>query len=215
LTGIAQSVAACYLVARGGLLPALLYRGGIEAFRWFSPIVPDLEWTTAAFIGTLAPVFTILVVQGAPLDETPEDAPSRGLEISPAWVLPSIAVVALLWFSTGMLGVQPAVVAGVSMEPTMHAGDLVVTQPVELDELTVGDIVRFDKGQSQIVHRIIEVEQTPVGRVFVTKGDNNNTPDDPILAPQVRGKVLVTIPKLGWIPIGAVKVVQEVLAAPP
>ena len=39
-------------------------------------------------------------------------------------------------------------------------------------------------------------------KIFITKGDANSEPDvDPVMPDQVTGKVVFTIPKLGWIPI--------------
>jgi len=97
--------------------------------------------------------------------------------------------------------VKPAVVTGVSMEPAMHTGDLVITRPVDPDELEVGDVVRFVVGRTPVMHRITEIEETANGRVFVTQGDNNNTPDDPLLEGQIEGEVIVTVPNVGWVPI--------------
>jgi hypothetical protein len=39
--------------------------------------------------------------------------------------------------------------------------------------------------------------------VFVTKGDANDSPDsEPVLGANVAGKVIFTIPKVGWIAVG-------------
>ncbi len=201
LPRFAVSILATYLAASDGPLPAILYRGGIEVFYWFSPILPNLEWTTEAFLGTLGPVIALLVIRGFKAEEIDAETAPGGKDISAAWIVPAVLIVALLWFNTGMLGVQPAVISGVSMEPTMKAGDLALTRPVDPASLEVGDIVRFDKNGLSVMHRIVEIEDTSQGRVLVTHGDNNNKSDDPILAGQVEGKVLLVIPKLGWVPI--------------
>jgi signal peptidase len=87
------------------------------------------------------------------------------------------------------------------MEPSMHTGDLAVVREVDPDNLAVGDIVRFTDGDVPIIHRIIEIEETGNGRVFVTQGDNNGSPDPPILEGQILGEVVFTIPEAGWVPI--------------
>jgi len=52
------------------------------------------------------------------------------------------------------------------------------------------------------LHRVVEISQTEGGKTFITKGDANNAPDpDPIFSNQIRGKLILAIPKLGWIPI--------------
>ena len=78
-----------------------------------------------------------------------------------------------------------------SMEPEISEGDLIVVK--ESDELQVNDIVVFEDGNSLVVHRIIELE----GDSIVTKGDANNTADEPITSSLVRGKVIAWIPYVG------------------
>lgn len=210
LPAVAQSLVASYLAARSGPLPAIIYRGGIEAFYWFSPILPNLEWTTAAFIGTLGPVIALLALRGFREEDTPADVRTNGGDVSAVWIVPSIVLVALLWFNLGMLGVQPAVVSGVSMEPSMEVGDLVLTRPVAARDLEVDDVVKFGKQGVPVIHRIVQIEDTPQGQVFVTKGDNNNTTDDPILPGEIEGKVVFVVPKVGWVSIALGKLLSQV-----
>ena len=98
-----------------------------------------------------------------------------------------------------------------SMEPEISEGDLIIVK--EIDELKVGDIVVFEDDNSLVVHRIIEIE----GDSLVTKGDANNTADEPITLSLVRGKVVVWVPYVGMIvefiktPIGIVIVLALAL----
>lgn len=201
LPAMAQSLLASYLVLRGGPLPAILYAGGLLAFEWFSPILPSPEWTIDAFTTTLAPLAALLTVRGVINEAAMAPPEGKRFDVGAPWVIAAMLIVGLLWFNTGLLGVQPTVVSGVSMEPAMHEGDLVITRPANTDGLTVGDVVRYRTGQIAVMHRIIEIEETVTGRVFVTQGDNNNTPDEPILEGQIEGEVILTIPELGWVPI--------------
>ncbi len=208
LPEIALSVLASYLAARGGVLPAALYHSAVQAFEWFSPVLPNVEWTLIAFSGTVAPLISLLVVRGILSDEESEGEPVR-YDVPAPWVAASMAVVALLWFNMGMLGVQPSVVSGGSMEPSMEVGDLALTRPVDAGDLRVGDVVRFREGSTPVLHRLIKIERSPQGRLFVTQGDANNAPDPPIIAEQIEGKVVVTVPKAGWVPITLGRMFQQ------
>ncbi len=209
LPALAQSVLASYLVVRGGFLPAFLYRGGILAFEWFSPILPALEWTVEAFIITVAPIISLLTTRGALAETAKPETGQRRFDVSAPWVVASMVIVALLWFNTGLLGVTPSVVTGVSMEPAMRTGDLVLMRHVKARDLEPGDIIQFRAGETRVFHRIIEIEETAEGRVFVTQGDNNNTPDDPILDGQIEGQIVFTVPKLGWVPLKVEQLMSE------
>ena len=80
-----------------------------------------------------------------------------------------------------------------SMEPTFSEGSLlVVSRVVSPDEVSAGDIVVYDAGQSLVAHRVVEVSDD----AFVTQGDANNTPDDSIGFSQVKARVVTWTPSL-------------------
>ncbi len=70
------------------------------------------------------------------------------------------------------------VVSGVSMEPNLHTGDLVVVR--QLDSYQVGDVVayRVPEGQPSagavVIHRIVGGDAQ---NGFIMQGDNNSGPD--------------------------------------
>lgn len=71
-----------------------------------------------------------------------------------------------------------------SMSPTIEKGDMIL---VKLDtEYKVGDIVSFKDNDSIITHRIVEKNDN----YYVTKGDANNTLDNPIKEEQILGKTV-------------------------
>ena len=85
-----------------------------------------------------------------------------------------------------------------SMEPKIDPGDLVIVKKENPNNLKVGDVITFNKVDENIVvtHRIIGEKDNG----FITKGDNNNIHDDGILEKQnVIGKVVLTIPKVGYV----------------
>jgi signal peptidase len=93
------------------------------------------------------------------------------------------------------------VVKSGSMEPTIHVGSVVVDKPEAV--YNVGDIVTFGsdtKTQVPTTHRIVGITGIGANEMITTKGDANNGPDEnqtPIGA--VHGKVIFTIPYLGYI----------------
>jgi signal peptidase len=136
----------------------------------------------------------------------------RAREITGALLNGASAGVLLLILALGVLAiVLPALVGGMplsvltgSMRPHLPPGTLVVTKPVPVEEIAVGDVITYqlESGRSAVVtHRVIERSvDSASGEVrFTTRGDANNTPDpEPVLPVQVRGKVWYAIPCLGW-----------------
>ena len=88
-------------------------------------------------------------------------------------------------------GFGAAVVLSGSMEPTLSENDVIFVR--ESKSYGIDDIVVYDSGRELIVHKIIEKN----GDTIITKGDANNTPDDPVSIKEVKGKVVFSIPYVG------------------
>ena len=103
-------------------------------------------------------------------------------------------------------GVGAAVVLSGSMEPELSIGDFLIV--VKENSYIVGDVVVFQDGRSSVTHRIVSMSDTEV----ITKGDANNTEDDPISLDRIKGKVVLVIPFIGYLisliktPIGTVAI---------
>lgn len=109
-----------------------------------------------------------------------------------------IAVLALQRFSNNKIaigGYRAFNVATGSMIPTYQIGDVLIVKEVNPDELKEGDPVSY-LGKSGsfagkiVTHRIIKIEETENGKVFHTKGDNNDAEDPVIKGDQIYGKVI-------------------------
>ena len=88
-----------------------------------------------------------------------------------------------------------------SMEPAIRVGSLVIVRPSA--EYKINDIITFPSPEDPnilVTHRIIGI-QTIENRIFyITQGDANEEPDPDLIAKDdVIGKVLFTIPFLGYV----------------
>ncbi len=97
------------------------------------------------------------------------------------------------------------------MDPTLRPGDLAITKDVEADTIQVGDIVRYQAGSAYVVHRVVEIRSTGIDPLFITRGDANNVDDPPLEAERLEGKVILRVPKVGWISIGVRWVIDQLL----
>ena len=224
---LSESLLASYLVLLGGPVASLAYRAPLEAFDWFLPVLPDLTWGYKALLGVVIPMVGFVYVNQA---VTVKDLRAIGARIDRkdafrlkkrekedrssllGWTLVSVIGVALVWFSTGLLGVFPTIPLSGSMRPAMEVGDLAILVETPPGRIEVGDIINYRRGEAAVLHRVHEI-RTEGGRVFVTKGDANPTPDWETVSPeQIRGKVVACIPKLGWASIYAKEAIARALA---
>ncbi|MGH8981002.1 MAG: signal peptidase I [Acidimicrobiales bacterium] len=107
------------------------------------------------------------------------------------WVLAALilAIIGGYFGSSLIRGVYPPYVAveGISMEPMLHVGDVVVLEHATVHKLVKGDIIAFQTTKtvqekydvpSHFVHKIYKVIHEPHGQVeFETKGIHNAAPD--------------------------------------
>lgn len=93
-----------------------------------------------------------------------------------------------------------------SMVPTIKVEDAIIILRQEPKDLEVGDIITFLSSDPRysgltITHRIVGIEKAENGDIFFrTKGDNNNTEDTALVSSKnVFGRVILKIPKIGYI----------------
>jgi signal peptidase len=94
---------------------------------------------------------------------------------------------------------------GVSMEPTLQSGSLLMIEPIDAQDVKVGDIIIYNvppmvreyyNYPPVVAHRVIEVKKIP-SLGFRTAGDNTGEDPFTIRSQDLRGTVGDQIPHLG------------------
>ncbi len=78
-----------------------------------------------------------------------------------------------------------------SMSGTIEVGDWIVVK--ETNDIELNDIITYKQGDEFTTHRVIE----KYNDTYVTKGDVNNTKDEPITDEEIVGKVVNVLPHFG------------------
>ena len=88
-----------------------------------------------------------------------------------------------------------------SMSPTLRIGSLVLTRPVRVGEIKVGDIITYGSpiNGELVTHRVMEIKRSE--RFLIrTKGDANEDRDPYLVPPQnIVGRVCFRIPVAGYV----------------
>jgi signal peptidase len=207
LPTFAQNILTSLFAIVGGPLAAISYRGIMIVFEWFSPILPNLTWIIKAFVGIIAPVIGLVVVQvlygetEAEGEGVKTEAKKRSSMVG--WVITAVVAVVIIWFSTGLMGIRPVVILSGSMRPAIDVGDIVLVREISINDIKKDDVIEYMLGNTPYVHRVIDIQQEGNATVLIAKGDDNSSPDpEPVRAEQIKGKVQFRIPKVGWASIG-------------
>jgi signal peptidase I len=103
------------------------------------------------------------------------------------------AAPALLADALGRFGSVRLRVTGTSMRPAIAPGDLVRIERCAPDAVQTGDVVAFVASGRVFVHRLLEIQRTPRGSFFVTRGDSNPDPDPIVHESQLLGRVVCVV----------------------
>lgn len=100
-------------------------------------------------------------------------------------------------------GWHVTMVGGGSMEPAIATGSAAVVQPVNAQNIAVGDVISFappSAPAAATIHRVVDVIAEDGALLFRTQGDANNAPD-PYLVPaqNVKGRVMLAVPYVGYV----------------
>jgi len=206
ITALAINVLASYLSYLGGALASIPYMLAITGFEWFSPILPNPHWTMLALIGTIAPAIGFIILQNSiePFIEVRKTKKHKRKQSSgQGWTAIAVFGLIAIFFSYGYLGVTPVVVYSGSMQPEYQVGDMAIIDEIEVANIKEGDVIQFIRDNTTIMHRVVEIETTEKGeRIFIVQGDANKEPDiEPVTDPQIKGKAIYNIPKIGWLQI--------------
>ena len=101
---------------------------------------------------------------------------------------------------TGFFGIGEAIVASNSMEPKLCPDDLIFYKTVDIDDITIGDTIVYQKTDSDgnnilVVHDVIQIGDGYV----TTQGINNAAPDEAFSVSAVVGRYIFKIDKVGMI----------------
>jgi signal peptidase I len=118
-------------------------------------------------------------------------------------IIATAAIVVAILSVRGSLPFMP--IYGSSMEPTLTSGSLLMIDPIDPQDIKIGDIIVFNvppmvrefyNYPPTVSHRVIEVMTVP-SLGFRTKGDNTGEDPFTIRAEDIRGTVGKQIPYLG------------------
>lgn len=98
-----------------------------------------------------------------------------------------------------VFGYKPFIVLSGSMETEIYKGDLIISKVVDPETLKVNDIIAFRDAEDTVTtHRIIEIVDRDGEKLFITKGDNNNSQDQNLVElKDVEGLYILRIPGIG------------------
>ena len=170
-----------YLSKRYGVYPNLIFRLITTLYAYTLPIVSAIEDSLVNFFRILLPIAVFLFI-----DTLYEKKRRFALgKKSRLWKISSgiiTAFVLIIMVGTVMLVSNQfhygsLVIATESMTGELNKGDMVIYESYEDQPVEVGQVIIFEKNNTMIVHRVVDIEIINGYTRYYTKGDANEDND--------------------------------------
>ena len=200
MPNIAKNLLFSYIAINGNYIASIVYQIITNLYFWISPILPNAPWVMTAIIDITIPVILLLYIRYIKNKLNILKNRDNIINSDPKNIIPLVvAIILAIWFAIGIFPIKPVAIASGSMEEELHIGDVAIIQKCNANDVNVGDIIEYQMDGYTVIHRIIEKKQRKGEFYFVTKGDNNNSPDsEEVREDQLIGKVIFKIRYLGY-----------------
>lgn len=197
---IAKNIVFSYTSIYCGFTPAVIYQIMTNLYFWISPIIPNSPWIMTAIIDTTIPTILFLYIRYVKNKLDIFRNRENIINSDPRNIIPLVIVIIIaIWFAVGVFPVKPVAIASGSMEKELFVGDVAIIKKCNANDVNVGDIIEYQMEGYTVIHRVIEKKQTKGEYYFITKGDNNDSPDNKeVREDQLIGKVVFKIRYLGY-----------------
>ena len=200
LPSITKNILFSYAALYCSYIPAVIYEITTHLYLWLSPILPNSPWVMTAIIDTIIPFILFLYIRYIRNKLDKFRTKESIINSDPRQIIPLVFFVILaIWFATGVFPIKPVAIASASMEKELCVGDIAIVKKCNANDVQVGDIIEYQKKDFTIIHRITQKTQRKGQFYFITKGDNNKSPDaDEVKENQLIGKVIFRVKYLGY-----------------
>lgn len=199
---ISKEMLCSYMVYNFGMIPSILFKVVVNLYAYILPVFPNLTEYLQGVLSILLPFIIYLAIRKyvVKIDRLKR---KKGVEKKYTVSIVTVPLLALLITLTalvsGIFKYQLIAIASNSMDPTFSKGDGVLIYKTGVDNIDIGDVLVFKKGQIVISHRVINKVNYDNHVYFYTKGDANLTNDDGYVDQNdVIGKVNSVVKYIGW-----------------
>lgn len=189
-----------YITVRYSSTGVIIYRMITVLYVYLIPYIPDVFLFFRTFLRMLYPYIMYVVLEYT-YSKTNYASQYKDKKKNMIWSSISLVVTGIIialiscQFRWGIL-----VIGSGSMTGTIDKGDAIIYESYKNDsKVKSGTIIVFEKDNTQIVHRIVDVISSNGTLRYYTKGDANKKIDDGyITSNDIRGIVKFKIPYIGY-----------------
>ena len=192
-----------YLSTRYGFYPNLLYRAITTLHAYIFPITSGISPALETFCKFLSVIIIFLFI-----DTLFERKRRRALgNPSPFWrfaskvltVIVLVIMLSVVMLISNQFTYGSLVIATESMTGELNKGDVVIYESYDKHTIPKGQVIVFEKDQSMVVHRVVDIKIINGVTQYYTKGDANEHNDSGFITDaNIVGVVDYKLPYIGY-----------------
>lgn len=199
---IIKNASLSYLTYHAGMKSSLAYRLVMDLYKYILPIFPNLgDYFNSMILITLPIIIyvsTSSIIEQYSIEPVKHDFEESKLKL---YDIPlTIIIITLILLTSGVFKYQMLGIGSNSMQPKISKGDAVIIKKIKKEnEIKKGDIIAYKTSDRIIIHRLVKITTKDNEKIYITKGDANNTEDNvEIKLKNIKGKVIVKIPYISY-----------------
>lgn len=187
-----------YLSAKYGMLPGTVYKLIMLLYPYIIPIKPDMPSAMLAFFRMLLPLGIYLLMSAMyakrhAVSSRRKVALQSTLGVVSLVILTAFVMLISCQFRYGMI-----VVATGSMSGELEKGDAIIYEQYNGQKIENGQVIVYEKNDSTIIHRVVDIKKINGVTRYYTKGDANDSVDSGyITADDIIGTATMKVKYIG------------------
>ena len=200
LPAVTANILYNFLAKNYGFLPGIAYRLLTTLYSYVLPIYPQTPDVLFSFAKLLIPLAVYAFIGALYSKGKRYEKPKSRIS---GWIsmgLSALFMISIVLLISGEFRYRTLVIATESMTGAINKGDAIIYEAYTDQYIQEQDVVVFRKGNSLIVHRVVDIENINGQIKYYTKGDANDDPDfGYITNANIEGVVLFKLPYCGQI----------------
>lgn len=166
-----------YVSKRYGMAPVIAYRMITTLYIYFFPAKTGMEDALQSCIKIIFPII-LLAFTAALFEKQTKKVGHKSSAVGKfCSVIAIVFVVLIAMLVSNQFRFGALVIATGSMTGEINKGDVVIFERYETQKIEEGQVIVFKDNSTQIVHRVVKIENIGGEFRYYTKGDANNSID--------------------------------------
>ena len=187
-----------FLAKDYGFLPGIAYRLLTTLYAYVLPVYPQTPDILFSFAKLLIPLAIYTFIKALYTKGKRYEKPKSRIWSLIGMGFSALFMISIVLLISGEFRYRMLVIATESFTGDINKGDAIIYEEFDNQFIQEQDVIVFVKGNSRIVHRVVDIENINGVTRYYTKGDANDDMDfGYITGANIEGVVLFKIPYLG------------------